>query len=550
VATPNGYEFVFVSSIVGDLDMPFRLCNRWGIRWGLSHFLLFATTLAMISALPLKAGMADVKTTIEIDRPLVLKDDDKPVYILVRFTIPEKSIAPREDRQPVNISLVLDRSGSMGSERKIQNMKAAVKDVIDRLGVNDRVSIVEYDDVVTVTWPSAPVEAPILIKKVIDNLTPRNATNLSGGMLAGVDQVRKHLSDNAINRVFLLSDGLANRGVKDPYKIRTLVRNAKSQGVSITTLGLGVRYNEDLMQDIAKNGGGNYHYIEGASQMAAIFQRELSTLFRTMAKDVDLRFIPAKAVTGVQVFGYTTRTDHGATVIELSNFHSGESRNVVIRLDLEKSELGPLNLGKLQFSYKDAEDGERTERSQELTVSVTEDREEVQKAANKEPTIEAALMESEKRHEESLGLLQNGKAKKAKEQIKALVSNLKKRNATLQDIRIAKKIEALEIESKSVERAAAAPTAAGSAAFMKRSKQRLYQAQQGKRSLYLMRPGDKGHNVKDLQKALKKAGKYDGPMDGLYSKKVEDAVRTYQKDAKQSQDGIAGPATLNGLGLY
>ncbi|MFO0007257.1 MAG: hypothetical protein ACK559_39695, partial [bacterium] len=87
-----------------------------------------------------------------------------------------------------------------------------------------------------------------------------------------------------------MSDGLANTGITEPREIAELVRTARRKGIRISALGLGRDYDEDLMQAIAENGGGRYHYIEHPSQMARIFQDELGTMFETCAQDVDLEF--------------------------------------------------------------------------------------------------------------------------------------------------------------------------------------------------------------------------------------------------------------------
>jgi len=131
-----------------------------------------------------------------------------------------------------------------------------------------------------------------------------------------------------------------------------------------------------------------------------------------------------------------------------------------------------------------------------------------------------------------------------------MAGELTTRNAVWKDTRIAKKIEALKVESRRVKTAAAAPETALARGFMKSSRQRLYQARQGKRGLYVLQRGAKGHPVRRLQNALKAAGVYGQAVDGTYSSDVEAAVRDYQKRQDLTPDGVAGPATLERLGLY
>ncbi|MBL6929009.1 MAG: VWA domain-containing protein [Rhodospirillales bacterium] len=496
------------------------------------------------------ASAAAVRTEVEVDRPVVLAGEDIPVYVLVRFEVPEQSAAVDKERPPLNIALVLDRSGSMEAAGKLPYLKAAAKTMLGRMTPRDRLAIIEYDDRVTVAWPSAPVESPALIAKVIDALEPRGNTDLVGGMLAGVAQVHGNFKEASINRVLLLSDGLANEGVTNPAEIRKLVRQAKKKGVPVTTLGLGLEYDEDLMQDIAEYSGGAYYYIENPKQSVSVFQREISTLFKTAARDVDIRFTPGELVKGVQVFGYASRTDGGATVVEFSDFHSGEQRTLVMRLELKGGGAGPASLGVLDFSYDDVAGGTRAEQTEELVVEVTRDADAVRHATNRETVVVAALAEADAEHEASLRLLDAGNWKEAEEKLEKLASHLTARNADIGDIRLAKKIEALTIENSSVISAGAAPAAASSMMYMKRSKQRLYQAGKGQRGLSMLQSGDSGSAVERLQRAMKDAGQYSGPVDGDYSDDLEDAVRSYQSDNNLTSDGVAGPATLDALGLY
>ena len=491
-----------------------------------------------------------VRTSIEIDHPLVLASEDRLVYVLVRFEVSEPVTTPGKDRPPLNIALVLDRSGSMEEASKLPYLKKAAKAIVGRMTLKDRLAIVEYDNRVTVAWPSAPVESPALIAKVIDALEPRGSTDLVAGMLEGISQVREYFRDSTVNRVLLLSDGLANRGITDPLEIRRLAHKARRQGVPVSTLGLGLKYDEDLMQDIAQSSGGAYHYIENPTEMTSIFQRELSTLIRTAARDVDIRFVPGDAVKGIQVFGYVTRSEEGTTVIEFPDFYAGEQRTLVLRLKLKASSTGPLRLGVLHLAYDDVGDGSRVEQNRELAVEVSRDAEKVRHAAVRDAIVEAALVEAEAEHESSLRLLGAGHWKDAQRRLEELAADLAVRNADIDDVRLAKKIEALEIESRSVVDAGLAPTSTAAYLYVKRSKQRLYEAKTGHRGLYMLKLGDGGHEVERLQRAMKNANVYAGPLDGRYTPDVESAVKAYQSDNNLAVDGVAGPATLRALGLY
>ena len=495
---------------------------------------------------------ADVLTPkIELDRPLVLAGEDTPVYVLVRFEIPEATAVDEKNRPRLNLSLVLDRSGSMESKGKLEFLKRASKMVVDSLKPRDRLAIVEYDDRITLMWPSSPMEAPHMVKRLIDQLQPRGRTDLVGGMMRGAGEVAENFHEAAINRVLLLSDGLANTGVTDPREIRRLVRGVKQRGVAISTMGLGLDYNEDLMQDIAENAGGAYYYIEHPNQMASIFRRELLTLFRTVARKADFRFEAAPAVQGVQVFGFDAETSGQVTTVAMEDFYAGETRSLLLRLDMAAAGAGPVRLGTVHFSYFDVAGKSREQSVAELSVDVSQSPDDVRHATNREVAVEVALVEAEQRHEENVRLYQSGQVAAARQGMTELANELKKKNAQLDDVRVGMKVQALEVENAEMAEVAAAPApAAAMSSYLKRSKQRLYQAQKGQRGLYMLRQGDHGFEVSRLQEALARAGVYHGSADGDFDPEVTDALRAYQKQENLDVDGIAGPEVMRTLGLF
>ena len=172
---------------------------------------------------------------------------------------------------PLNLSIVIDRSGSMAGE-KMEFAKKAAKDIIDKLSPDDFVSVVIYDELIDVIQTAVPVVYKDSIKAKIDKVKPRGSTNLWGGSEKGYEQVKANYKRNYVNRVLLISDGLANAGLINPLRIKARVQEYKDiEGITISTFGVGLHYNETLMTDMAENGAGNYYFIDKADQMAAIF---------------------------------------------------------------------------------------------------------------------------------------------------------------------------------------------------------------------------------------------------------------------------------------
>ncbi|MCD4820322.1 MAG: VWA domain-containing protein [Candidatus Cloacimonetes bacterium] len=489
-----------------------------------------------------------INPTIKVDHPYILTNEKQTIYILVQFQIPEIEENLNNPRPKLNLGLVLDRSGSMSGKGKLDYAKKASNILINTLKPSDRIAVVEYDELITVIWPSSPVESPEMIKACINNLSPRGSTNLTGGMMKGADEIQKYISKDFINRVILLSDGLANEGVTNPIEIKRLVKEAKNKGIHISTMGLGLDYDEDLMQAISENGGGNYYFIESPNQMVRIFQEEMSILFTTVAKDININFIAKNEVKKIEVFGFTSDTNGRQTTIEQEDFYSGENRTLLIRLEIEPKKTGTLNLGKFQMNYIDVKNKSKKTFDKTISVIATSNLLEVTGKQNKDVIVEATLIEADKKHEDYIRMYEKGDKKIALENIKDLENKLTIQNEVFSDVIISKKIEALKMETQEMKEAE--ENSFARLTYLKSNKQRLYKSKKGKRGQYILQEGNSGIEVEKLQTALKNKGFYSGLIDGKFTENVKEAVINFQKNENLTPDGVVGPLTLKALGIY
>ncbi|HEX2532286.1 MAG TPA: VWA domain-containing protein, partial [Chitinophagaceae bacterium] len=154
-------------------------------------------------------------------------------------------------RLPLNLAIVLDKSGSMAGS-KMEDARRAAKKIIDRLGPQDFVSIVVYDHMVTVVQPAIRVTTKDSIYKKIDSIQAKGATNLWGGTERGYEEVLKNDQPGFINRVLLLSDGLANAGLTHSGLILSKVRRYAAEGITLSAFGMGLEYNDVLMTEMAE----------------------------------------------------------------------------------------------------------------------------------------------------------------------------------------------------------------------------------------------------------------------------------------------------------
>jgi Ca-activated chloride channel family protein len=484
----------------------------------------------------------------ELGHAVILAGNATTVYVLVDFDVARFRPPPGHGRPDLNLAMVLDRSGSMEDRGKMEYAREAAKIVVDRMRARDVLAVVEYDDEISVLWPASPVESKSLIKRRIDALTPRGSTDLCGGLMRGVDEARRHRRGSDINRVILLSDGLANEGVTDPREIYGLVREAKRRGITVSTMGLGLDYNEDLMRGIAEHGGGNYYFIEHPRQMTRIFGRELETLFTTVARDVVIRFHAGRKVNDVEVYGYEFEIDGDEVVIPLENFYSEEERSLLLKLGVDPSRAGELDLGEFELRYHDHLADEAVDVRLDVRVEVADDEDTVSASRNERVIVESALTDADKRQDEIVRLYEAGDTAAAQDAMSELSEEIWVIQDQVDSPRIAAKLEAMALEQEDM--ASNEGSAVGRAAYVKSNKARNYQGLRGKRTYFLLSEGDQGFEVERLQEALQAAGLFDGDVDGVYSPELTEAVTEFQRRNNLATDGQAGPLTLRALNLY
>ena len=232
---------------------------------------------------------------VHLSKPAACTDDSVIIHVLVQIVPPLPTV--QVERPPLNLGLVLDRSGSMAGESKLLNAIKAAVFAVQQLLPTDRVSVTLYDDKIETPVPSTLATNKGAIITALENTSPRGSTDLYGGWLNGMHQVRKYVMKNGVNRVLLLSDGQANHGVTDPNQIAKGVADVVKQGISTSTIGVGTDYNEHLMYQMTQAGGGNYFFVNNPEGFQAIFQTELHGLMNMMGKNVSLGISGSEGVT-------------------------------------------------------------------------------------------------------------------------------------------------------------------------------------------------------------------------------------------------------------
>ncbi len=286
-------------------------------------------------------------------------------------------------RTPLNLCLVIDRSGSMEGP-PLEYVKQACAYVVDMLGPNDVLSIVTFEETVDVLMPPQRVTNKQPIKDGILRLMAGNTTNLYDGLVLGLQQVTQVNDPGRATRMIVLTDGDPTAGIKD---FPTLVNQAgeiRARGITCTFLGFGPDYNEELLASMAKRAGGNYYYIPQPQMIPDIFRTELDKLMTSVARNIRL---DVKAARWVQL-----RTPqagpNGEATVAMEDIERGSSIQQMLDFDFQNHPLGHYRIASGKLTYDDLTTGVSESVDIDFVIEFTSDSKRYSVAPN--PRVQSA----------------------------------------------------------------------------------------------------------------------------------------------------------------
>ncbi|MBI1385229.1 MAG: VWA domain-containing protein [Rhizobiales bacterium] len=292
---------------------------------------LAAAVLAAASGLAPLASAAEVRVETRLGQSAVVPGKTTTIYLRINL----EGVRPETEaaRTPVNVAIVVDRSGSMQGA-KLDSAKEAAIMALSRLEQRDIAAIVAYNHEVDIVLPATRVDGHAEMIADIKRLTAAGRTALYAGTREGVAQVKKFLADNRVNRVILLSDGLANVGPSTPDELGALGREAVKDGISVTTIGLGLGYNEDLMAKLAYNSDGNHAFVEKEDDLVRIFNQEFGDVLSVVAQDVVIEINCHTGFRPKRVLGREAEIDGGRVTMRLNQLYGAQEKYVVLELEV------------------------------------------------------------------------------------------------------------------------------------------------------------------------------------------------------------------------
>lgn len=284
----------------------------------------------------------------------VLQGSNGAVYVELTMTTPRLENSTPEQR-PSDVIVVLDRSGSMAADNKLPYAKEAVRALVGRLQEQDRFALVTFDTSAMVQIPLSPLtegtRAQIL--RQVQSLRPGASTNIGDGLLTARALLEgSGAGGTRSRRVILLSDGETNVGVVDPKALGTIAASFRQHEAVLSSIGMGLEFNETLMAGLADHGMGHYGYLEHLAKLGEILQSDLSDARQVYASASHIEFALGNSVTLTDAGGYPVETvQPGVVRVSTGQLLAGTPKRFVVTLQVPTAQVGDVRLGAATLHY-------------------------------------------------------------------------------------------------------------------------------------------------------------------------------------------------------
>lgn len=343
---------------------------------------------AFISTSLIPAAMAkQVDLNVNLATPVM--EADKKHNAFIKISLEGIKQEEQQVRIPANIAIVLDKSGSMQGDKLYYAKEAAIM-AINRLNLNDIVSVVSYDSRVNVVVPATKASDSSRIAQAINRIQANGNTALFAGVSKGAQELRKFLDLNKVNRVILLSDGLANVGPSTPNELGKLGLSLAKEGISVTTIGLGLGYNEDLMTQLAGFSDGNHAFVENASALAEIFQYEFGDVLSVVAQGVEIQIICKNGVRPIRVLGREAQISGNKVNTRMNQLYSQQEKFIILEVEVPAQEdKASVDLVDVNINYNDLYHKRNEQLNTSVAANFTQSQDQIDEAIDTK-TYEAA----------------------------------------------------------------------------------------------------------------------------------------------------------------
>ncbi len=354
-----------------------------------------------------------IQVRSELSSPIILEGTPETNYLKVSLS---GQNVDSKKRVPINLAIVIDKSGSMSGQRIEKAREAAIL-AVNMLNENDTLSIVAYDSKARVIVPATKVDNKLRIIGLInENIYAEGGTALFAGLSKGIKQVENQLTKDKVNRIILLSDGQANIGPSSVDELSQLAIIAAKKNIAITTLGIGSDYNELLMSSIASYSDGNHVFVNNSADLENVFVHEFTDLMSAIAQDVVITIQLKNGVKPVRLLGRDGVIKGNEITVKMNQLFSNQEKYVLLEVIPDKGKVGQeKTLAQVDLKYDNLLENKTENETQEVRISYTKDKKMVDDAIHHDVVVETELQKVALENEKALELYNQGKRDEAQQ---------------------------------------------------------------------------------------------------------------------------------------
>ncbi len=317
---------------------------------------------------------------------------------------------------------------------KIRHAKEAALMAIDKLSAQDIVSVVLYDSTVDVLVPATKASDRQAIRNALYPVAAGGNTALFAGVSKAAAEIRKFLDLDRVNRIILLSDGLANVGPSSPKELGSLGAALEKESIAVTTIGLGLDYNEDLMAQLARQSNGSHMFAELPSDLEEAYAREFGDVLAAVAQDARVTVTCAEGIRPVRILGRDGVIDGETVTFDLGQVYGNQVKYAIIEVELPAGEKGGrMEVASAQLNCYSLQSSENEEYAASAVVRFTDSRQEVEEHRDEKTMISVVRQIGAEQNALARELRDRGRIEQAREVLRSngqiLLDNANKYNA-------------------------------------------------------------------------------------------------------------------------
>jgi len=410
----------------------------------------FCVTLSLFTQANGEVSESGVKCRVEIDRAILPAGVNQKAIVKITLDAPPP---PEESLRPaVNLAIVLDRSGSMAGQ-KLERAKDAAIEALRHLGPMDMFSVVVYDHNVSTVVSAQRATNIERIEGRIRQIRSGGNTALFGGVSQGAAEVRKNLGGNYVHRIILLSDGLANVGPSSPEDLGRLGVALIKESISVTTVGVGTDYNEDLMTRLSQSSDGNTYFVESSRDLPRIFTAELGDVLSVVAKKVHIIIECPGGVRPLNIIGREGRIKGRMVELSFNQLYGSQEKYVLIEVEIPEGKSGDKkDIAYVNVSYENPFTQKKETSYVRAYASFSKDRIKVKKSANISVQKEYYFNLNAISQDKAISLSDKGKKSEAVAELKKSADKLREVGQEYNDEELLKRAEEMEVQAGRIEK--------------------------------------------------------------------------------------------------